>query len=127
MSNVLDRILETKRAEVAARKATTALADLDAMIATQSAPRGFRAALDAKAAAGGYGLIYLFNNFGSRLFSVSVQAEVTITALFIAIGSGILAAALPARRRCRGSGSRPTTTPSPAIPTSWRGGSTAAA
>lgn len=51
--------------------------------------------------AGGYGLIYLFNNFGSRLFSVSVQAEVTITALFIAIGSGILAAALPARRASR--------------------------
>jgi indole-3-glycerol phosphate synthase len=56
MSNVLDRILETKRAEVAARKATTALADLDAMIAAQTAPRGFRAALDAKARQG-YGLI----------------------------------------------------------------------
>ena len=56
MSNVLDRILETKRAEVAARKATTALSDLDAMIAMQSAPRGFRAALDAKAESG-YGLI----------------------------------------------------------------------
>ncbi|RDE06373.1 indole-3-glycerol phosphate synthase TrpC [Sphingomonas aracearum] len=56
MSNVLDRILETKRAEVAARKATTALSELDAMIAAQSPPRGFRAALDAKAA-GGFGLI----------------------------------------------------------------------
>jgi len=44
---MLDRILETKRAEVAARKATTSLADLDARIAEAAAPRGFRAALDA--------------------------------------------------------------------------------
>lgn len=51
--------------------------------------------------AGGYGLVHLFNNFGSRLFFVSVQTEVTITALFIAIGSGVLAAALPARRASR--------------------------
>jgi indole-3-glycerol phosphate synthase len=49
MSNVLERILETKRAEVAARQATTSLADLDHRIAQQTAPRGFRAALDAKA------------------------------------------------------------------------------
>ena len=49
---ILDRILETKRAEVAARKATTSLAELDARIARQSAPRGFRAALDARAATG---------------------------------------------------------------------------
>ena len=45
---MLDRILETKRADVAARKATMSHADLDARIATKSAPRGFRAALDAK-------------------------------------------------------------------------------
>ena len=45
---MLDRILETKRADVAARKATMSHADLDAKIATVSAPRGFRAALDAK-------------------------------------------------------------------------------
>ncbi|QNQ11538.1 indole-3-glycerol phosphate synthase TrpC [Sphingomonas alpina] len=52
MTDILDRILETKRAEVTARKATTPLADLDARIAEQTPPRGFRAALDAKAAAG---------------------------------------------------------------------------
>jgi indole-3-glycerol phosphate synthase len=45
---MLDRIIETKRAEVAARKATTSLADIDAGIARMSKPRGFRAALDAK-------------------------------------------------------------------------------
>ncbi len=45
---MLDRILETKRADVAARKAPMSHADLDAKIATVSAPRGFRAALDAK-------------------------------------------------------------------------------
>lgn len=51
---MLDRIIETKRAEVAARKATTSLADLDEGIAAVSKPRGFRAALDAKA---GYALV----------------------------------------------------------------------
>lgn len=45
---MLDRILETKRADVAARKATMSHADLDARISQVSAPRGFRAALDAK-------------------------------------------------------------------------------
>lgn len=52
MTDILDRILETKRAEVAARKATTPLADLDAAADRQSPPRGFRAALDARAATG---------------------------------------------------------------------------
>lgn len=52
MTTILARILETKRADVAARKACTSLADLDAGIAEQSAPRGFRAALDARAEAG---------------------------------------------------------------------------
>ncbi|MEG3165627.1 indole-3-glycerol phosphate synthase TrpC [Sphingomonas sp. PB2P19] len=45
---MLDRILETKRADVAARKATISLADIDAGIARETKPRGFRAALDAK-------------------------------------------------------------------------------
>ena len=52
MSNILDRILETKRADVAARKATIPLSSIDARIHVQTPPRGFRAALDAKAATG---------------------------------------------------------------------------
>jgi len=52
MIDVLDRILETKRADVAARKATTSLAELDERIALRTKPRGFRAALDAKARTG---------------------------------------------------------------------------
>lgn len=54
--NTLDRILDVKRGEVAARKAATSLADLQARALAQTPPRGFRAALDAKAA-NGYGLI----------------------------------------------------------------------
>jgi indole-3-glycerol phosphate synthase len=49
MSNILDRILETKRADVAARKATIPLSSIDARIHVQTPPRGFRAALDARA------------------------------------------------------------------------------
>jgi indole-3-glycerol phosphate synthase len=52
MTNILDRILETKRAEVAAKKATTSLASLDAMISRRDTPRGFRKALDKKAKSG---------------------------------------------------------------------------
>lgn len=52
MTNILDRILETKRAEVAAKKATTSLASLEAMISRRDTPRGFRKALDKKAKAG---------------------------------------------------------------------------
>lgn len=51
MSTILDRILTTKRAEVSARK----LRPLPAH--APDAPRGFKAALDARVAAGGYGLI----------------------------------------------------------------------
>ncbi|WP_414713927.1 indole-3-glycerol phosphate synthase TrpC [Sphingomonas sp.] len=53
---MLDTILATKRAEVTARKAATSLADLHAAAMAQTPPRGFRRALDAKAASG-YGLI----------------------------------------------------------------------
>lgn len=44
---VLDRILATKREEVAARKAAASRADLEARAAAAGRPRGFRAALDA--------------------------------------------------------------------------------
>jgi indole-3-glycerol phosphate synthase len=52
MTTILDRILETKRAEVAAKKATTSLARLEAMISRRDTPRGFRKALDKKAKSG---------------------------------------------------------------------------
>ncbi|MEH3123844.1 MAG: indole-3-glycerol phosphate synthase TrpC [Sphingomonas phyllosphaerae] len=54
---ILADICATKRREVAARKAATSLADLTARAATQSAPRGFRAALDATVPAGRHALI----------------------------------------------------------------------
>jgi len=57
MSNKLVEICATKREEIAVRKALATLADLDARASEQSAPRGFRAALEAKAAANGFGLI----------------------------------------------------------------------
>ncbi|WP_341209908.1 indole-3-glycerol phosphate synthase TrpC [uncultured Sphingomonas sp.] len=54
---ILADICATKRSEVAARKATTSLADLTTLAAAQSAARGFRAALDATVAAGRHALI----------------------------------------------------------------------
>jgi indole-3-glycerol phosphate synthase len=54
--NTLDKILAVKHEEVAARKSATSLADLHARALAQTPPRGFRAALDAKAATG-FGLI----------------------------------------------------------------------
>ncbi len=56
-ANKLDEICATKRGEVAARKAVRSLAELDQLASAQSAPRGFKAALDAKVAAGLPGLI----------------------------------------------------------------------
>lgn len=52
MTTMLDRILETKRAEVSARKAETSFSELDAAARIQPAPRGFRAALDVQARSG---------------------------------------------------------------------------
>jgi indole-3-glycerol phosphate synthase len=56
MTNKLTEICAVKREEVAARKASLSLAELQARAAGQTPPRGFRRALDA-AAADGYGLI----------------------------------------------------------------------
>lgn len=52
MTDKLTEICDTKRGEVAARKASASLSDLDGRAAAQSAPRGFRAALETKAASG---------------------------------------------------------------------------
>jgi indole-3-glycerol phosphate synthase len=57
MTDKLTEICDTKRAEVATRKLLASLADLDARAAGQTPPRGFRAALEAKLAAGQFGLI----------------------------------------------------------------------
>jgi indole-3-glycerol phosphate synthase len=57
MTNKLIEICATKREEVVARKAAISTALMDAHLAVQSPPRGFRRALDEKVAAGGYGLI----------------------------------------------------------------------
>ena len=56
MTDKLAEICATKREEVAARKALASFADLDARAASHSDPRGFEAALRAKAASG-YALI----------------------------------------------------------------------
>lgn len=52
MTDKLTEICDTKREEVAARKALTSITQLDALAVAQSYPRGFEAALRAKAAAG---------------------------------------------------------------------------
>ncbi len=52
MTDKLTEICATTTVEVARRKTMTSLSDLEAQAAKQSAPRGFRAALDAKVATG---------------------------------------------------------------------------
>ena len=56
MANKLEEICATKRIEVAERKARHSLGELDRLAAKQTAPRGFRSALDAKTSTG-FGLI----------------------------------------------------------------------
>lgn len=56
MADKLTEICDVKREEVAARKASATLAQLYDRAATQTPPRGFRAALEAKSAQG-FGLI----------------------------------------------------------------------
>ena len=46
MSDMLQQICDTTRAEVARRKSQRSMADLDMIAAAQTPPRGFRAALD---------------------------------------------------------------------------------
>ena len=57
MSDRLRQICDTTRTHVAAMQAALPWSELDRRIAAATPPRGFRAALDAKVAAGGYGLI----------------------------------------------------------------------
>ncbi|MEZ5688796.1 MAG: indole-3-glycerol phosphate synthase TrpC [Caenibius sp.] len=52
MTDKLTEICNTKREEVRARKAVSSLADLDARASEQSAPRGFRRALEDKSVNG---------------------------------------------------------------------------
>ena len=57
MADKLTEICDTKRGEVIARKALASLANLDRRAAAQTPPRGYRAALEAKLAAGHFALI----------------------------------------------------------------------
>lgn len=57
MSDVLAKICADKRDWIAKRKAALPLAELETRAKTASAPRGFRAALEAKAASGANALI----------------------------------------------------------------------
>jgi indole-3-glycerol phosphate synthase len=57
MSDVLKKICADKRDWIAARKAAVILAGLEQRAAAASAPRGFRAALEAKSASGARALI----------------------------------------------------------------------
>jgi lipoprotein-releasing system permease protein len=49
----------------------------------------------------GYGLVRTFNAFGPRLFRVPVSLRLILTAMLLAILTGVLAASVPARRAAR--------------------------
>jgi indole-3-glycerol phosphate synthase len=57
MSDILSRIADYKRIDVAARKAVRSRSDVDAAAAAADAPRGFRKALEAKSGDGRLALI----------------------------------------------------------------------
>jgi len=57
MTNKLTEICDTKREHVARRKIEVSLGELEAAASLQTPPRGFRSALDAHVADGGYGLV----------------------------------------------------------------------
>jgi len=57
MNTILDKIKAYKLEDVAARKAQRSLSQVEAEAKAADKPRGFAAALDAKVAAGAYGLI----------------------------------------------------------------------
>lgn len=57
MTDVLAKICADKRLHVSRMKGLRPLTDLESQAGTMSAPRGFRAALARRVAAGGYGLI----------------------------------------------------------------------
>ncbi|MNI90623.1 FtsX-like permease family protein [compost metagenome] len=45
-----------------------------------------------------YALVWVFNNFGPGLFYIPVSINLIMLALLLAILTGVLAAAIPARR-----------------------------
>ncbi len=49
----------------------------------------------------GYGLVWSFNTFGPRLFSVSVSPSLILMSVLLATVTGLIAAAVPARRAAR--------------------------
>jgi lipoprotein-releasing system permease protein len=49
----------------------------------------------------GYALVWTFNAFGPRLFEVPVEPRLMLTAVALATVTGVLSAALPARRAAR--------------------------
>ena len=57
--------------------------------------------LSATAALAGYGLVWVFNNLGTGLFYIPVSKGLMPMAMAIATVTGVLSAAIPARRAAR--------------------------